>query len=55
MFCSLFNYLIQNKFFTECQPGFISEDFCVAQLLSVTQEVCKSLVLVDRQVLQGTP
>ena len=41
-FNSLFNYLMQNKLFTECQSGFIPGDSCVAQLLSITQEIYKS-------------
>ena len=42
MFNSLFSYFIQNKLFTDCQSGFIPGDSCVAQLLSITHEICKS-------------
>ena len=42
MFNSLFNYFIQNKLFTNCQTGFIPDDSCVAQLLSITHEIYKS-------------
>ena len=38
----MFNYFIQNKLFTECQSGFIPGDSCVAQLLPITHEICKS-------------
>ena len=41
-FNSLFNYIIQRKLFTECQPGFIPGDSCVAQHLSITHEIYKS-------------
>ena len=34
---------MQNKLFTHCQPGFIPDDSCVTQLLSVTHEIRKSL------------
>ena len=33
---------MQNKLFTECQSGFIPGDSCVAQFLSMTQEIYKS-------------
>ena len=33
---------MQNKLFTECQPGFIPGDSCVAQLLPITHEIYKS-------------
>ena len=33
---------MQNKLFTECQSSFIPGDSCVAQLLSVTNEVYKN-------------
>ena len=39
----MFNYFIQNKLFIECQSGFSPGDSCVAQLLSVTHEIYKSL------------
>ena len=38
IFNSSFNYLMQNKVFTGCQPGFIPGDSCVMQLLSITHE-----------------
>ena len=41
IFNSLYNYLMQNKLFTECQSGFIPGDSCVAQLLSITHEIYK--------------
>ena len=40
-FNSFFNYFIQNKLFTECQSGFVPGDSCVAQILSITYEICK--------------
>ena len=42
IFNSWFNYFIQNKLFTECQSGSIPGDSCLAQLLSITHEICKS-------------
>ena len=42
IFNSLYNCLMQNKLFTDCQSGFISSNSCVAQLLSVTHEIYKS-------------
>ena len=53
-FNSLFNYFIQNKLFTECQPGFIPGDSCVAQLLSVTHEIYKSFDCNPPQDIRGT-
>ena len=42
IFNSLYNYLMQNKLFTERQSAFIPGDLCVAQLLSITHEIYKS-------------
>ena len=42
IFNSLYNYFMNNKLFTECQSGFIPSDSCVAQLLSITHEICNS-------------
>ena len=40
---SLYNYFIQNKIFTECQPGFMPGDSsCVDELLSITHEIYNS-------------
>ena len=39
---SLYNYFIQKILFDECQSGFIPCDSCVAKLLSMTHEICKS-------------
>ena len=41
IFNSLYNYLMQNKLFAECQSGFIPGDSCVAQLLSIAYEIYK--------------
>ena len=54
IFNSLFNYFIQNKLFTECQSGFIPDDSCVAQLLSVTHEIYKSFDCNPPQDIRGT-
>ena len=35
----MFNYFRQNNIFTVCQSGFILAISCVAQLLSITQEI----------------
>ena len=50
MFNSLFNYFIQNKLFTDCQSGFILGDSCVAQLLSITNEIYKSLIVIRHAI-----
>ena len=42
VFNTLFNFFLQNKLFTPCQPGFIPGDSCVLQLLSITHEIYKS-------------
>ena len=42
IFNSVFNYFRQNNLFTECQFGFIPGDSCVAQLLSITNEIHQS-------------
>ena len=42
IFNSVFNYFRQNNLFTECQFSFILGDSCVAQLLSVTNEIYQS-------------
>ena len=42
VFNTLFNFFLQNKLFTLCQPGFIPGDSCVLQLLSITHEIYKS-------------
>ena len=42
IFNSLFNYLFENKLFTECQSGFLLGDSCISQLLSITHEIYKS-------------
>ena len=43
IFNSLYNCLMQNKLFTDCQSGFIPSNSCVAQLLlSITHEIYKS-------------
>ena len=36
---SLFNYFVRNKLFTPSQSGFLLGDWCIAQLLSIIQEV----------------
>ena len=54
IFNSLFNYFIQNKLFTECQSGFILGDSCVAQLLSITHEICKSFDCNPPYDISGT-
>ena len=42
IFKSLFNYFIQNKHFTECQPGFIPGDSYVPKILSITHKIYES-------------
>ena len=36
---SLFNYFLSNKLFTPSQPGFVPGDSCIAQLLSIIEEI----------------
>ena len=36
---SLFNYFLNNKLFTPPQSGFLQGDSCIAQLLSIIQEI----------------
>ena len=54
VFNSVFHYLIQNKLFTECLPGFIPGDSCVAQLLSFTHEIYKSFDCNPPYNIRGT-
>ena len=54
IFNSVFNYFIQNKLFTECRSGFIPGNSCVAQLLSVTDEICKSFDCNPSYDIRGT-
>ena len=50
----MLNYFIQNKLFTECQSGFIPDDSCVAQLLSITNEIYKSFDCNPPYDIRGT-
>ena len=54
IFNSLFNCFIQTKLFTECQSGFIPGDLCVAQLLSITQEIYKAIHCNPLYYIRGT-
>ena len=54
IFNYLLNYFIQNKLFTECQPGFIPGDSCVAQLLSIMHEIYKSFDCNSPYDIRGT-
>ena len=36
---SLFNYFLRNKLFTPSQSGSLTGDLCIAQLLSIIQEI----------------
>ena len=38
----MFSFLIENNLISLNQPGFNPEDSCINQLLSITQEICKS-------------
>ena len=42
IFNALFNFFVQNQLFTDCRSGFIPDDSCISQLLSITQEIHKS-------------
>ena len=42
IFNALFNFFDQNQLFTDCRSGFIPDDSCISQLLSITQEIHKS-------------
>ena len=39
---SLYNYFIENKLFTDCKSGYVSNDSCVSQPLSITHEIYES-------------
>ena len=42
IFNALLNLFGQNQLFTDCQSGFIPDDSCVSQLLSITQKTHRS-------------
>ena len=42
IFNALLNLFGQNQLFTDCQSGFIPDDSCVSQLLSITQKPHRS-------------
>ena len=54
IFNYLFNYFMQNKLFNECQSSFIPGNSCVAQLLSVTQEIYKGFDCNPSYDIRGT-
>ena len=43
LFDTLYEYIMQHKFLTPCQSGFIKGDSCVNQLLSIIHEIHKNL------------
>ena len=45
---------MQNKLFNECQSSFIAGNSCVAQLLSVTQEIYKGFDCNPSYDIRGT-
>ena len=54
VFNVLFNFHLQNKLFTPCQPGFIPGDSCVSPLLSVTPEIYQSFNCHTPANIRGT-
>ena len=42
IFTSMFEYFIENELFTVCQSGFLPDDSCTSQLLSIIHEMQKS-------------
>ena len=42
IFTSMFEYFIGNELFTVCQSGFLPDDSCTSQLLSIIHEMQKS-------------
>ena len=38
----MFEYFIENELFTVCQSGFLPDDSCTSQLLSIIHEIQKS-------------
>ena len=43
IFNAIFKLFFQNRLFAGCQSGFVPDDSCVSQLLSITHEIYKSL------------
>ena len=41
IFNFLFKHFLENKFFAECQSGFLPGDSCISQLLSIKHEIYK--------------
>ena len=54
VFNTLFNFFLQKKLFTTCQPVFIPGDSSVSQLLSITHEIYKSLNYHPPTDMRGT-
>ena len=42
IFKGLFNHFHQNQHFTKCQSGFLPDDSCISQLLSIVHEINSS-------------
>ena len=53
IFNALLNFFVQNQLFTDCQSGFIPDDSCVLQLLSITQDIHKSFDCNPSQNIRG--
>ena len=54
IFNSLFNYFLENYFFTEYQLGFSLGDSCTSQLFSITHKIYKSFDSNPSVVVKGT-
>ena len=39
LFKDLFNCFHKNQFFTKCQSGFLPDDSCISQLLSIVHDI----------------
>ena len=42
IFKDLFNYFHKNELFTKCQPGFLTGNSCISQLLSIVHDISSS-------------
>ena len=54
IFNFLLNYFFVNKLFVERQSGFLTGDFCISQLLSITHKIYKSFDCYTSVDVRGT-
>ena len=53
IFKDLFNYFHKNELFTKCQSGFLPDDSCISQLLSVVHDINSSFDCGPTQDVRG--